>query len=71
MTGGQAEQPTCVTIDLAVTHWKKLPEGTIKNDYCPWKLSLGRFVLPVLSQGMVSLFQGESCGLCGVHHSCS
>lgn len=30
---GQAEQPVCITIDLVVTHWKKLPEGTIKDYY--------------------------------------
>lgn len=33
------------------------------------KLSLGRFVLPILSWGVVSPFQGECCGLCGVHCS--
>lgn len=33
------------------------------------KLSLGRFVLPILSWGAVSPFQGECYGLCSVHGS--
>lgn len=23
----------CITIDLVVIHWKKIPEGTLKDDY--------------------------------------
>jgi len=48
---------------------EKIIESDYKRLLLLRRFSVGRFILPVLLWEMVSSFQGESCGLCGMHHS--